>query len=373
MKKILLTATVQSHICQFHLPIMKMLKEQGYEVHVAAKNNLAEKDVLQVKFADEIFNIPFSRSPISKKNILAYRELKKIIDKEQYDIIHCNTPVGGVITRLAARDSKENGTRVIYTAHGFHFYKGAPLINWIIYYPIEKYMARFTNDLITITNEDYIFAKKKKFKTVLHHVNGVGVNSNKYKKLKQEDILIMRQAKGYSKDDKIILCTGELNENKNQTTVIKAMHNVLKKYSYAKLLIAGNGPSEIELKQLAISLSISNNVEFLGYRTDLQDYVNICDIAVSASFREGLPLNVMESMICGKPVVASINRGHKELVIDGQTGYLVEANDDKAFAEKIIDLICDNNKAIIFGERGMKKIEPFDIVNVKEQLSKIYS
>lgn len=372
MKKILFTATVQSHICQFHLPIMKMLKEQGYEVHVAAKNNLAEKNGLQIRFADKIFNIPFSRSPISRKNITAYKELKNIIDKENYDIIHCNTPVGGVITRLAARNSRKNGTRVIYTAHGFHFYKGAPLINWIIYYPIEKYMARLTNDLITITNEDYVFAKKKKFKTTIHHVNGVGVNSNKYKKIKQEEVLKLRQAKGYSKDDKIILCVGELNENKNQITVIKAMNHILKKYPNTKLLLAGNGPSESELKQLSFSLNVSNNIEFLGYRTDLQDYVNLCNITVSASLREGLPLNVMESMICGKPVVASINRGHKELVIDGQTGYLVESNDDKEFAEKIIDLICDDNKVVAFGERGIQMIEPFDIVNVKEQLNKIY-
>lgn len=372
MKKILFTATVQSHICQFHLPIMEMLKEQGNEVHVAAKNNLTEKNGLQVKFADEIFNIPFSRSPISKINITAYKELKNIIDKEKYDIIHCNTPVGGVITRLAARNSRKNGTRVIYTTHGFHFYKGAPLINWIIYYPIEKYMARFTNDLITITNEDYIFAKKKKFKTVVHHVNGVGVNSNKYKKLKQEDALKLRQAKGYSKDDTIILCIGELNENKNQSTVIKAMTHILKKYPDTKLLLAGNGPSENKLKQLAVSSNVSNNIEFLGYRTDLHDYVNLCDITVSASIREGLPLNVMEAMICGKPVVASINRGHKELVIDGQTGYLVESNDDKSFAEKIINLICDNNKAMTFGACGVRRVVPFDIVNVKEQLSKIY-
>jgi glycosyltransferase EpsD len=372
MKKILFTATVQSHICQFHLPIMQMLKEQGNEVHVAANNNLQEKNGLQIKFADKIFIITFSRSPMSRKNITAYKKLKNIIDKENYDIIHCNTPMGGVITRLAARNSRKKGTRVIYTAHGFHFYKGAPLINWIIYYPIERFMARFTDDLITINREDYIFAKKKKFKTVVHHVKGVGVNSNKYKKLKQEDILKLRQAKGYCMDDKIILCIGELNENKNQTTVIKAMSRILKKYTNAKLLLAGNGPSEKKLKQLAVSENVSNNIEFLGYRTDLQDYVNLCDIAVSASIREGLPLNVMESMICGKPIVASINRGHKELVIDGQTGYLVEPKDDKSFAEKIIELICDNNKAMTYGESGLQSIEPFDIVNVKEQLSKIY-
>ena len=136
-KKVLITATVQSHICQFHKPLVKMLHENGYEVHTAARDNLAEKNGLKLDFADKVYNVPFSRSPVSKNNIKAYKVIKEIIAENDYDIIHCNTPMGGVVTRLAAKKQRKNGIKVIYTAHGFHFYKGAPLKNWLFYYPVE--------------------------------------------------------------------------------------------------------------------------------------------------------------------------------------------------------------------------------------------
>ena len=122
MKKVLLVATVQSHISQFHRPLAELLHLYGYEVHVAAKNNLAEKNGLKLDFADKVFDVPFSRSPKSKDNILAYKILKSILDEGQYDVVHCNTPMGGVVTRLAARKARKKGTKIFYTAHGFHFY-----------------------------------------------------------------------------------------------------------------------------------------------------------------------------------------------------------------------------------------------------------
>ena len=162
MLKVLLTATVQSHICQFHKPLVQMLREHGdVEIHVAAKNNLAEKNGLALDFVDKVYDVPFSRSPKSLDNIRAYRELKEIIDVEKYDIIHCNTPMAGIVTRLAAIATRKRGTKVIYTAHGFHFYHGAPKINWIVYYPIEKCFAKLTDTLITINDEDYNIASQR--------------------------------------------------------------------------------------------------------------------------------------------------------------------------------------------------------------------
>ena len=153
--KVLLIATVQSHICQFHKPLVAMLHEHGCEVHVAARNNLAEKNGLKLDFAEQVFDVPFQRSPFSPKNLGAYKQLKKIVGEGSYDVIHCNTPVGGVVGRLAARKSCKRGTKVFYTAHGFHFYKGAPKKNWLIWYPVEKFMCRHTDKLITINEEDY--------------------------------------------------------------------------------------------------------------------------------------------------------------------------------------------------------------------------
>ena len=159
--KVLLTATVQSHIVQFHKPLVEMLHAHGCEVHVAARDNLAEKNGLKLDFVEKVYNVPFARSPKSVDNLKAYEQLKKIIDDGHYDIVHCNTPMGGIVTRLAARDARKNGTKVIYTAHGFHFYQGAPKKNWLLFYPVEKFFSRLTDILITITHEDYKLAKEK--------------------------------------------------------------------------------------------------------------------------------------------------------------------------------------------------------------------
>ena len=180
MPKVLLVATVQSHIGQFHKPLMKLLRENGWEIHVAARNNLAEKDTLTLDYPDKVFDIPFHRSPFSLHNLTAYRQLKQILAGEDYDIIHCNTPVGGMLTRLAAKKYRRTGTKVYYTAHGFHFYRGAPFTNWIIYYPLEKWMSGLTDKLITINLEDYEFAKRR-FSCPVYHIHGVGANSRKYR------------------------------------------------------------------------------------------------------------------------------------------------------------------------------------------------
>lgn len=369
--KILFVATVQSHICQFHLPIMDMLQQNGYEVHVAARNNLAEKNGLSMKYADKVFDIPFERSPFNTKNIGAYKQLKKIMKDEKYNIVHCHTPVGGILARLAGRKFRKDGLRMIYTAHGFHFYDGAPKKNWFIYYPIEKFMSRYTDDLITITEEDYKLAKEKNFKGNIHHVHGVGVNTDKFVKLSEEDRQKLRLDKGYT-DEFIILCTGELNKNKNQATLIKAMKEVVKKHPEAKLLLAGNGPEHDNLVKLIEELNLGNNVELLGYRTDIQDYVNICDLVVSASYREGLPLNIMEAMICGKPVIASDNRGHRELIKDNENGILVDLNKEGNFIESINLIINDTNFIHQFSNKNLYKIKKFKIENVKKELIKIY-
>ena len=331
-KKVLLVATVQSHIGQFHKPLMRLLKEKGWEIHVAARDNLAEKNGLELEYPDRVFNIPFQRSPLDYRNLRAYRELKELLKAEHYDVIHCNTPVGGMLARLAARRCRRQGTKVFYTAHGFHFYKGAPKKNWLLYYPLEKWMSRYTDKLITITEEDYALAKKR-FHCPVFHIHGVGANSRKYYPLTPAEQEEQKIALGL--EGRVIVIVGELLPNKNQKTAILAMKKVVERIRDACLLVAGNGPEKERLVQLAAEQGLSERVRFLGYTTQLQKYLQVCDLEVACSYREGLPLNVIEAMLCGKPVVASNNRGHRELVHDGQNGYLVDADDAEGFADRI--------------------------------------
>ena len=371
MKKVLLTATVQSHIAQFHKPLINMLKENGYEVHVAAKDNLAEKNGLKLDEPDKIFNIPFDRSPLSKNNLIAHQELKKILSKTKYDVVHCNTPMGGVVTRLAANKYRKSGTKVFYTAHGFHFYKGAPKKNWVIYYPIEKFLSRYTDKLLTITKEDFKLAKDK-FRTDVVHIHGVGVNTEKFFPYKEEEILRLRSELGYDQKDFLLICVGELNKNKNQSTVVKAISELANVIPNIKLLLAGNGPMENELRSLVNQLNISDKIIFLGYTTELQKYINISDALITASYREGLPLNVMEAMATKKAVVASNNRGHRELVQDEKTGYIIEPTNNNGYARTIKKLYDDNSLLIRMGQNGYEVLKPYSSKNVMSELKKIY-
>lgn len=369
--KVLLVATVQSHICQFHRPLVAMLHEHGCEVHVAARNNLAEKNGLKLDFVEQVFDVPFQRSPFSPKNLGAYKQLKKIIDEGNYDVVHCNTPVGGVLGRLAARKARKRGTKVFYTAHGFHFYKGAPKKNWLIWYPVEKFMCRHTDKLITITQEDYDLASAK-FPTQVERIHGVGANSAKYRKLSEAECAALRCELGYAADDKLLLCTGELLSNKNQITAIHAMKTLIEHQPKAKLLLAGNGPTLPELQAEAAALGLQNYVEFLGYRTDLERYANIADVIVSCSYREGLPMNIVEGMLLSKPVAASYNRGHRELIVPDVTGYMVPPADVDAFAEKILLLLNDPVLADRMGHAGYEKARKYTDKSVGVELKAIY-
>ena len=367
--KVLLTATVQSHICQFHKPLMKLLKENGYEVHVAAKDNLAEKNGLAMEYADKVYDIPFERSPFSTRNIQAYKELSKVLAENDYEIIHANTPMGGIVTRLAANKyRKKKGTKVFYTAHGFHFYNGAPKKNWMIYYPIEKFCARLTDKLITITEEDYALASEK-FKTDVYHIHGVGADSSKFYVLSDGEKAAIRKELGISEETKVIVNVGELLPNKNQRTAILAMKKVVEKYPAAKLFIAGNGPELENLTNIAKESNLENNVEFLGYTLELNKYNNIADCSVACSFREGLPLNVIEAMLCENAVVASNNRGHRELIEDGKTGFIVAPTDVDAFAGRIVEVL-DNPSA--YEKPALERAQMFTDKNVYNELEKIY-
>ncbi len=369
--KVLYAATVYSHFCEFHLPYMKEFKERGYEVHVVGHDNLGEKNGLKLQNVDKNYDIPFTRSPLTTDNLKAYKQLKEIIKKEKYDIIVCNTPMGGILTRLAARKLRKNGTKVYYIAHGFHFYSDAPKKNWLVFYPIEKFFGYLTDELITITKEDFDLASKK-FKCPVSRIHGIGVDANRYFAVDTLEKAELRKQMGYNESQKLILCIGEFNDNKNQIMAVDMMKDVAVKYPDALLLFAGTGPNKEMLEAKIKEYAIEKNIEFLGYCTHLQDYQHIVDMVISCSKREGLPLNIVESMLSKNPVVVASNRGHRELVKNGQNGYVVPVGDSSSMAKHIIEIFDDSEKSEAFGNKGNEMAQLYTCQNVKNELIKIF-
>lgn len=370
--KVLITATVQSHICQFHRPLVDMLHQHGAEVHVAARNNLEEKNGLSLDFVEKVYDIPFSRSPKSLNNIAAYKQLKSIIDEGAYDIVHCNTPVGGVVTRLASRNARKQGTKVFYTAHGFHFYKGAPCKNWIFIYPIEKYLSNFTDTLITINTEDYALARNN-FSCKVVYTHGVGVSSIRFSRSIEASKQEIRTKLGLKSNQPIILCVGELLPNKNQQMAIRAMVDIVKTYPESLLLLAGNGPERNKLYDLVYQCGLQNNIKLLGYCTNIEQYYSICDVLISCSKREGLPLNIVEAMFSQTPIVATMNRGNAELVKDGVTGFLVPIDDYSLMASKILDYLNNSEITNNVVNAAFAFVDDYSSCNVLKELEDIYS
>lgn len=368
-KKVLFCATVDYHFKAFHLPYLKWFKEQGWEVHVAAEGEL------ELPYTDIKYNLPIQRSPFRLQNWKAYHELKSIIDHHKYDIIHCHTPLGGVLTRLAAREARNQGTKVIYTAHGFHFCKGAPLLNWALYYPIEKMLARYTDCLITINEEDYRLADNHGFKAGrIEHVHGVGIDIHKFHPTTANKKNVLRKANGYHPEQFLMFYAAEFNRNKNQQFLIKALVHVIKSHPQARLLLAGNGPLTMECLTLANKLGVAEFIDFLGYRTDIDKILAMCDIAVASSLREGLPVNIMEAMACGLPVVAVENRGHRELIQNGYNGWVVSPDDPSVMSDKINAVAADPVLKHELGAAGRSIIESRYAVNrVLMEKSGIYS
>ena len=371
MKKVLFVATVTKHINSFHIPYLKWFKEEGYEVHVASNGNEP------IEYCDKHYNLPFERFPLRKNNIKTYRELKKIINENKYEIIHCHTPVGGVLTRLAAKKARKKGTRVIYTAHGFHFYKGAPLLNWLIYYPIEKWLSRYTDCLITINKEDYELAKKKFRKCKqIELVHGVGLDTTKFDiKISNQALATLKDEISIKKDNIVLTYIAELNKNKNQQLLIKTIEQIVKEGDTRYiLLLVGDGKLKERYQKYVKKHKLENNIKILGKRNDIAKILKITDIYVASSLREGLPVNILEAMYMGLPIVATDNRGHRELIKNKKNGYIIDSEQKKKdFCEKIIEL--SHNKKIYnkFKEENKKIVKEFSLEEVTKEIRKIYN
>lgn len=362
MKKCLIISTVSRQFTLFEKGNIEVLKDLGYEIHCAANYSDATEGIKELGIIKH--NIDIQRSPFSLKNVKAYKQLKQIIDADNYDLIHCHSPMGGVLARLAAKKTRKiNHTRVIYTAHGFHFFKGAPLINWLLYYPVEKYLSKYTDCLITINKEDYNVAKNKfKCKNV-ELVNGIGVDKEKFDfKMSNEEKKELRKSLAIKDNDFLIIYVAELSKRKNQSMLLKAIKNLKRQgYNNIKVLLPGKDSLKERYQQYVNKNRLQNEIKFLGFREDVPKLMKISDLCVSTSKQEGLPVNIIEAMMCGLPIIATNCRGNRDLVHNNINGYIIDLNDVKMLEDSIIniynnELEIESINTDIYAKSNIKKI-----------------
>lgn len=368
MKKVLF---VENHkgFCKFLAPYYRWFKEQGWQVDHAAPG-------IEEGFDDAItsqWNVDIQRSPFSFDNVKAIRELKKIIDREQYDLVHCHTEMGGVCARLAAISAREKGTKVIYTSHNYPFYKGASLMAWTCFYTVERMLAPFTDAVVTINEEDYQITCKHKFAYGPNYkIDGVGVNLERFSPVSYEDKLKLRQELNVPEKAFVLLYTAQFIPRKNHEMIIRELPVIRTAIPDVLVLFAGNGPTLNEMKTLAKKMHVEPCIQFLGGRRDIERLCRIADIHVATSKLEGQGINNIEAMACGCPLVVSNVRGHRDVCIHEKNGLLFDLDKPKDMCKCIIRLYNDKDLYSRISEFNKIDARRFDVKREVDAMAKIY-
>lgn len=376
-KKMLMLATTAAMIEQFNKNNILILEEMGYEVHVAGNflvgNPISEEKLEEFKVWLEEhhgkwFHITATRKPTDmKNNVFAYKKVVELITEYKYEFIHCHTPIGSVIGRIAAHVTH---TKIIYTAHGFHFFKGAPLINWLLYYPVERFLSRWTDVLILINQEDYQRAKNTFHAKRTEYIPGIGIDLEKFKN-GNIDCEKLREKLGLKEDDVMLFSVGELNKNKNHEVVIRAVA----KLNNSKLhyFIAGQGNLKEYLQNLASELGVDKQVHLLGYRDDVIELLKISDLFLFPSRREGLGIAAIEAMASGLPLITSNRHGINDYSQNDITGYKCSPDDIDGFAEAIAKLIGSPALREKISIHNLNLVKKYSLIQIEEYMKKIYS
>lgn len=376
MKKVMMLTTTAYMSERFNRNNIMLLEEMGYEVHVVANfdtGNPTTKEVLD-KFKVWIeehhgkwISIPVTKSPADiSNNYEAYKQIIGLIKENNYEFIHCHTPVGGVLGRFVAHRTH---TKVIYTAHGFHFFKGAPLLNWLLYYPVERFLSRWTDMLITINQEDYNRAKKSFHAKKTEYIPGVGIDLEKFE-AGSCDRNERREELGVNNTEIMLLSVGELSSRKNHEVVIRALKKLHD--SRVKYFICGQGALEGKLRALISELELEKQVFLLGYCENIFELCQCADIFVFPSLQEGLPVALMEAMAIGLPVVCSNVRGNRDLIVDYKGGFFADKNSQEEYKEIIKKLSSDFELQKTMGSYNVLAIKNYSVEEINELMHKLY-
>ena len=344
---------------RFFQSFIRELLDEGHTVDIATNEHDSKVPACYREWGCTVYPIHTSRSPLNRGNVKAIKQIKQLVKEQQYDLVHCHTPIAAMCTRLACRKARKKGTRVFYTAHGFHFYTGAPLKNWLMYYPVEKLCARWTDVLITINEEDYARAQKKMKAKRVEYVPGVGIDLNKFAQ-NAADKSEKRKELGIPEDATLLLSVGELNENKNHETVIRAIADLDVYY-----VIAGRGGLQEHLQAVIDEMGMTHRVKLLGFRTDVAELYCAADAYILPSHREGLNVSIMEAMASGLPVLCSRIRGNTDL-ISSEGGMLFDSHRvDECRAA--IEAVTASDRGTL-GAHNAEKVRRFSLAEVNRQM-----
>ena len=383
MKRVLFVTTISGFLPQFEKNDVKLLKQMGCQIHYASNftNPIYAFDKTELeKNGVALHQIDIEKSPAKiNKNIKAIKQLIKIIDENDIDIVHCHNPMGGVAARIAARAGRRK-PKVIYTAHGFHFYNGAPIMNWLLFYAAERFLARYTDIIVTINREDYIRAKKFRLKKngEVYLIHSVGVDKEKF--APRPELRETKRAElGIPADAFHIVTAAELNENKNQKLVIEAVAALKNKSKIHAdktyniyYTICGKGPNEDKLRELIKAYGLENNVSLLGYRTDMDEILQTADVFAFPSIREGLGVAAIEALMCNVPLIAADNRGTREYASDGNNGIVCRYDAVDEFEEAIELLYGNTAYRKRMADRCRESVKKFTIEEVEKTMTKVY-
>lgn len=370
-KKALLVTTVSGFVPQFEMNNVRLLQERGYEVHYASNFDMPSYGDNNDRLKGTgicCHQIAFAREPWNLQNMSAVRELAALIRREGVSLLHCHTPMGAACARVAA--ARTGLRNVIYTAHGFHFFDGAPKKNWLIYYPVEKFLSRYTDSLLLINREDYVRARKKFSARHTDLLPGVGIDIEAVQRGSAESAGL-REELGISPDKRVLLTAGEMIPRKNQALLLEVLRRL--NHPSLTLIILGHGKLQDELKVKAKALGVETQVIFPGYRTDVFRFYGIADLFLFPSLQEGLPVAVMEAMAAGLPVVASGIRGNRDLILPGKGGELLSPHRATDWEKVVSILLGDCKKREAYGLYNRQRIGAFSREANETKMREIYA
>lgn len=361
-KRVLVLCTTDNMVTQFLLPHIKHMQQNGNVVDIACNSSGVWFKELQ-KLGLTVYELPCKRNPLKFSNVKAYKILKNIVKCNKYDLIYCQQPVGGVLGRLIGHKYK---IPVLYTVHGFFFYKDCKLVNKLVYKTVEKWLAKYTDVIVTINEEDYIAAKSMKRDNVFK-IPGIGFDKNKY----QIQLTKQQARKKLNLDDDcFVICTvAEFIKRKNYDTMLKTISQL---QGNVKFIACGTGKLFKKMQKRVKKMNLIDKVIFLGYRKDVNHIMSAADVFFLPSHQEGLTLSIIEAMNFYLPVVTSDVRGNRDLIVDGKGGYVLDQNDYKSMASKLTELQNNLELRLQFGSFNHQHSFEYDLDNVIRKLDDIY-